>query len=155
LDRKSIRTLEKYDLRIQELFSGKGEVAAKIRRATPRSVSMKLKDLALEADRSMEELGSLLPPGGDILVTRNSCRARILYQIGRLRERFEAACARREETAERRTQRACNLLAPDGRTQESGLSGIQFLLRHSRSVLQLLYEELDVLRFEHQLISVD
>jgi uncharacterized protein YllA (UPF0747 family) len=155
LDRRSSRTLEKYSLGIQELFSGEREVIERIRRATPRSVSVKLKDLALEADRRMEELGSVLPAGDDILMTRNSCKERMIYQIEKVRERFEAACARREEASQRRIHRACNLLAPDGRIQESGLSGLQFLLRHSRSVLQLLYERLDVLRFEHQLISMD
>jgi uncharacterized protein YllA (UPF0747 family) len=155
LDRKTSRTLEKYHLGFRELFSGEKEVLGKIRRATPRSVSVQLTSLAREIGRSMEEMGSLIPAGDKILKTRNDCRERMVYQIEKLRERFEAACAGREETAERRVHRACNLLAPDGRTQESGLSGIQFLLRHSRSVLQLLYERLDVLKFEHQLISMD
>jgi uncharacterized protein YllA (UPF0747 family) len=155
LDTRSCRTLEKYGLRIQELFSGESELTEKIKRAISRSASRKLDDLAREIRPRMEVLGNLLPAAGDILVTRNSCMEKILYQIGKMRERFEAACARKEEAAERRIRRACNLLAPEGQAQEKGLSGILFLLRHSRSMLRLLYDKLDVLRFEHQLLFVD
>jgi uncharacterized protein YllA (UPF0747 family) len=155
LDTRSCRTLEKYGLRIQELFSGESEVTGKVKRAISRSASSKLDDLAREVRHRMEVLGSLLPAGDDILVTRNSCMEKISYQIGKMRERFETACARKEEAAERRIRRACNLLAPEGQAQENGLSGILFLLRHSRSLLRLLYDKLDVLRFEHQLLSVD
>ena len=155
VDVRSRRTLEKYGLGIRDLFSGEKEVTAKIKRTIPKSAPGRLKELALEAGLRMADLGGKLPPGDQIARTRDSCSERIIYQIEKLRERCEAACARKEAAAERQIHKTCNRLAPEGKTQESGLSGIQFLLRHSLSVLQLLYERLDLTKFEHQLISMD
>jgi len=155
VDARSRRTLGKYRLDIHELFTDASSVTAKIRDTIPRSAEKRLEDLALEVDLGMTELGTLIPGGDENAETRGSCRERILYQIERMRQRCEAAAARREAAANRQIRRARNFLAPGGRSQERGLAGICFLLRYSRAVLQVVYEKLDIFRFEHQIISMD
>jgi hypothetical protein len=55
----------------------------------------------------------------------------------------------------RQISRTCNALAPNGRIQERELGGIQMLLRYSCAALRPLYEKLDILSREHQLIAMD
>jgi len=79
----------------------------------------------------------------------------VVYQLERLRDRVNAADRNKKEVLRRHIFRACHSLAPGGKMQEGGLSGIQFLLRYSRSLLSFLYTNLDIMKFEHQLIPMD
>ena len=155
LDARSRRTLEKYHLECEDLFSGEDEVIRKITGALPYSVLAKLDGLTQEIDRQMTELGKAGSAGEDFLKTRDDCRKKVLYQIKKLRDHFDAALRRKQETAQRQVHRACNALAPNYGSQARELAGIQFLLRYSRALLGFLYDRLDAGTVEHQLIGVD
>jgi len=153
MDSRSRRTLARYHIEIEELFSGESGIMEKARHSTPHSAHERLRELAVEADRRLS--GLPIPQGDKVTRTRDSCREKIVYQIEKLGKRYESAGERRQQAAVRQTRKARNFLAPEGCTQEQGLAGIQFLLRYSMPVLQLLYDKLDILKFEHQLIPMD
>ena len=153
MDSRSRRTLDRYRIGIEELFSGESGLMEKARHSTLHSAHERLRDLAVEADRRLS--GLPISDGDKISRTRDSCRKKIVYQIEKLGKRYESAGEIKQQAAVRQTRKARNFLAPDGCTQEQGLAGIQFLLRYSMPVLQLFYDKLDILKFEHQLIPMD
>ena len=110
----------------------------------PNSASEKLESLKLAVEA---QLGALVYAG--------SCKEKIVYQLEKLREHFEAARATKQQALRRQMRKACNFLAPNGRVQDMELAGIQIPLRYSRAGLRSLYGKLDILKFEHQLISMD
>ncbi len=155
IDPRSRRTLGKYHLNLNELFSGEEEAVRKITEEMPNSAVEKLENFKLEVERQMAALDALFPSGDEFANLKNSCQERIMYQIRKLRDRFESASTRRKQAVRQQVRRACNSLAPNGRLQETELSAIGFLLRYSRSMLHFLHDNLDIMKFEHQLIWTD
>jgi uncharacterized protein YllA (UPF0747 family) len=154
LDARSRRTLEKYHLHFEDLFFGEEEVTRKIAQALPHTVPDKLDNLAQEIDREMARL-DISGFEADLLKTRDDCKEKALYQLGKLRDHFQAVLRQKRETVQRQVHRACNALAPHGRSQGREIAGVHFLLRYSQSLLRSLYNELDVMSVEHQLIRMD
>jgi uncharacterized protein YllA (UPF0747 family) len=152
-DPRSRKTLEKYNIRIGELFAGENEVMNKIQSGLPGSAA--LSGLKSEVEQSMAELGNLVSAGNEFVKIKNSCKEKIVYQIEKLQNSFESAISRRLQAAGRQVHRACNLLAPNGCIQERELAGIYFPLRYSRAVLRRFYEQLDGRVLDHQLITMD
>jgi uncharacterized protein YllA (UPF0747 family) len=155
LDVRSRRTLERYNLDLCQLYSGERDIIERFVAEMPHGASGKLFDLKQETEDRIARLSGLNSAGGDFRKAADSARNKIVFQLGRLRESFEAARKRKQETISRRIHRACNLLAPNGRIQERELAGIQLPLQYSRVGLRSLYEKLDILSLEHQLISMD
>jgi hypothetical protein len=152
-DLRSRRTFSRYNLDLLQLFSGRDKVLRGVMQALPRSGLEKFDRLKLEVQTRVAELG--LPADSEISGTATSCKDRIVYQLEKLRAHLESALNMKEQTASRQIQRACNLLAPYGQTQERELAGIQIPLNYSHAGLRLLYEKMNILKFEHQLIWMD
>ena len=155
LDARSRRILERYRLTVDQLFSGEEAVARRIREAMPRSAFGKLGRLKAEVETQMTEAVALNPGGSALAKTVDACKQKILYQLQKLQEQCTAAEKRKEQVMNRQLRSVCNSLAPNRRTQEREIGGIQIPLRYSRSGLQFLCKELDIREFEHQLISMD
>ncbi len=156
IDAKNQRLLERYNLSIKELFAGDEELLQRVGyKNKAQSVLAKLDGLQLEIKSRWTELEALARGEVDLVKTVDSSRERITFQIDKVRRRVAYVSAERQEAASRQIKRLCNFLAPEGRIQERTLAGIYFLLRYSRSALGILNEKLDVLNFEHQIISMD
>jgi uncharacterized protein YllA (UPF0747 family) len=155
IDIRSRRTLERYHLDLHQLYSGEQAIMQNIRESLPGTASEKLKSLRTEADAQIAGLKALNASSKEFGKTLDSGHEKILFQINKLIENFDAARNRKLETAERQIHKACNLLAPDGGLQERELAGVHLPLRYSRSVLRFLYEKLDILNSEHQVILMD
>jgi uncharacterized protein YllA (UPF0747 family) len=154
-DARSRRTLSRYNLNLVQLYSGEDEVLHDLREALPRAASGKLRCIRSEVETRMSELKSFVPEEGEIWDTADFYREKILYQIDRLERLFEAAANSKEHTANRHIRQACNFLAPNRRLQERELAAIQIPLRYAIEGIRRLYERLDILNFEHQLIWMD
>ena len=155
MDARSRKILERYRLDLHQLYAGEGALIRLFADSMPREASAKLLALKLETENQVDKLTTLYSAGGGFGKTAASIKERIEFQLNRLREHFDAASERNRKTMNRHIRRVCNLLAPNGRTQERELAGIQLPLRYSRAVIRSLYEKLDILNTEHQLISMD
>lgn len=155
IDARSRRTLDRYDLNLPRLYGGWEALAGRFADAMPRGASEKLLSLRQEVEERIDRLKVLGPAESDFGKEADSAREKILFQLDRVRTNFDAACQRKRETVGRHIRRACNALAPNGRIQERELAGIYLPLRHSRAALRSLYERLDILSLEHQLIFMD
>jgi uncharacterized protein YllA (UPF0747 family) len=154
-DMKSRRTLARYNLRLVQLFSGDREVLRRTMESVPRGAAEKLRVISAETETRITELKSLLPVGSELHKTADSCARKVLYQLQKLKNHLEASLNTKEQTAGRQIRKACNLLAPGQEVQERKLAGVQIPLSYSRDGLRRLYEKLEILTFEHQLIWMD
>jgi hypothetical protein len=148
------RILEKYSLDPARLYSGADALRKAMSIAMPEAVIGQIDRMAAETQgktRLLMEVNS----GKRVSKAAVDARKKILYQLNRLKERFEAAGERRDLIVSRHLHRACNAMAPKGHLQEYELAGVQIPLRRSRAVLRSLYEKLDASNLEHQLIYLD
>ena len=155
MDARSRRMLERYHLELNQLFSGEQAVTGNLMSAMPPAALEKLDSLKAEIGARIDALKTLNSSEKELGRAVDSSREKILFQIDKLAQQFETARKSRSETARRQIHKACNFLAPNGKLQESELAAIQLPLRYSRSILRSLYEKLDILNSEHQIISVD
>ncbi len=153
IDRGARRILKKYNLDLSDLFAGEAAVLQSI--AVSNSVTEKLENLKGEVDGRMADLEPSVSDDAEFSKLRNGSKERIVYQITKLRDRFENAEARKRQIMKRHVRRVCNLLAPKRQRQERELSILEFLLRYGTSVMNLLHENLDIANFDHQLIYMD
>jgi uncharacterized protein YllA (UPF0747 family) len=154
-DTRSRRTFDKYYLDLSQLYQGESDWLDHFKRGLPRAGLEKLEDLQLEVDARIADLRSLVSGGTEFLQAAGLCREKVLYQINKLRHLFDAALKSKEQTAARRIRRACNLMAPNRKLQERELAGIHIPLTYSLAGLRELYEKMDIMNFEHQLIWMD
>jgi uncharacterized protein YllA (UPF0747 family) len=154
-DAKSRRVLSRYNIALEHLYSGEEAVLKGIRDAIPGTAPAKLYSLKSEVEARTAELKSVMAARSDILEAADFCRERVTYQIRKLVNRLGDTLDSKEQTAKRRIHRACNLLAPNRKLQETELAAIQIPLRYSSEGLRRLWEKLDIRNFEHQLIWMD
>jgi uncharacterized protein YllA (UPF0747 family) len=155
LDARSRRIIERYNLSLNQLYSGEEAIVAKIRDDMPSSTFEKLEYLKSETAKRMALIQALRPHSARFAKSANACTEKIIYQTQKLLDHCLNARKRHEPVTRRQIHKLCNRLAPNGRMQESELGGIQIPLRYSISGLRSLYEKLDIMNFEHQLISMD
>jgi uncharacterized protein YllA (UPF0747 family) len=151
-DVRSRRTLDRYHLSLSQLFSGEAAVLRSLNDSLPRAGLKKLDGAISAVEATIVEVKLLVPEGSEISEAADSCREKVCYQLKRIRDGFESALDTKAQTAGRRIRNACNLLAPNQQLQENELAAVQIPLRYSRAGLRILWEQLDILNFEHQLI---
>ena len=154
-DVRSRRTLSRYNLDLVQLYSGADEVMRGISNSLPHSAPEKLDGLIVEVESRIKQLKSIAPAEKELSATADSCGEKIVYQLGKLRDKTRAALDLKEKTANRQIHMACNWLAPNRNVQERELAFVQIPLSFSLAGLRKLYDRLDILTFEHQLIWMD
>jgi hypothetical protein len=149
-DVKSRRTLGRYGIDPIELYRGEAQALFRVTTAMPQTIPAKIRALREEAAACLTDIKSLVP--SELSESADSCRGKIAYQLDKIADQSAAALKTKEQTASRQIHRACNMLAPHGNLQERVIAAIQIPLSYSREGFRRLYEELDIYRFEHQLI---
>ncbi|MBN2320170.1 MAG: bacillithiol biosynthesis BshC [Acidobacteria bacterium] len=156
VDARRRKILKKYRIRIPDLLKGEEEVLRFISGTLAHSsIDAKLEDVKMAVEQHVADLAG--PGMGNKSFRRAKERSRkhVVYQLDKMKNRIETTRKRKQEVMQRQIRRACGFLAPDGKRQEEGLAGVAFVLRYSRSILSFLYENLDIMRFEHQLIDLE
>jgi uncharacterized protein YllA (UPF0747 family) len=155
LDARNRRMLERFGLSLDQLYSGEEAIAGRIRDSIPLSATEKLEILKSEIAARMDEVRDLDLAESEFTKTADICEEKIIFQLQKLLDRYTNARERQEQVANRQIHKLCNFLAPNRRMQERELGGIQIPLRYSLAGLRSLYGKLDIMKFEHQLISMD
>ena len=81
-------------------------------------------------------------------------REKILYQLHNLRTRFIHNRGRRDEGTQPQIERLANSLYPHRNLQERELNVCYFLARYGYEVIDRLYEAIDPLSHDHQLVGI-
>ncbi len=155
LDDRTKKVLDRYNLNVETLFAGEQEV---LQRAgldeMEREGAACFAGIRAAIETGTREAAALAPEEALRREVEES-RGKILYQVGKLQERFASASARRREAAQRHLERARNTLAPESRPQECALAVLHFLLRYSRTVVSRIYGQTAIWNHDHQILKVE
>jgi len=155
VDARNRKILEKYKLVLEDLFAGQQEVLRRtgLREAEHQAASS-FDALIAGIESRIQKMAALAPDEGLEAEVRSS-RERILYQLGKLKDRFVSASIVRREAAIRQLERSCNSLAPESQPQERKLGALHFLLRYSCAIIPRIYDKITVWSHDHQIIDMD
>ena len=153
VDKRSAKVLERYGLDLRELFTERDALLKKLaERWLAPDTAQRLDALSDEVTKKLAELQAVLPQGEEGLTAEiEDSKSKMLYQLGRLKERQVASHILRVEVTARHLDRIRSRLVPDGHLQEDYLSGLHFLLE-APGILSEIYGQIDPWKMEHQII---
>ncbi len=156
IEAKPQALLEKYKLSVPDLFHGP--------EALREAIGSRLLDAGLQASfdqadavvaRSMAAIRESLAQLDKTLVeSATNAESKMLHQLTALRSRAARAELRQSEIGHRHAEFLSNNLYPDKTLQEREFSGIYFLAKHGRELLNQLLEVIHPDCVDHQLVSL-
>lgn len=154
VERHTIRVLERYGLRLEDLFAGPESVLSRVVEEhlgadTAKSFAETGESVNQDLDRLREKLRAIDPTLAEALETG---RRKINYQLEGLRSRFHRAQMSRDEAAHRQLQRAFDQLYPEKDLQERHINICSLLARHGRYVTDWIYNAINLGSEEHQIV---
>ena len=156
IERHTGRVLERYGLKLADLFTGPELVIARVvdeylGADTAQQFAQAEESFNRELDDLREKLKTLDPTLADALETG---RRKINYQLEGLRTRFHRAQMSRDETAQRQLERAFEQLYPHKELQERHINITSLLARHGRYVIDWIYSAVNLGSDEHQVVCL-
>jgi bacillithiol biosynthesis cysteine-adding enzyme BshC len=148
------RTLERYDLKLDDLFAGLDSVIARVVEQhlgveTAEAFTHTEESVKRELDALQEQLRHVDPTLADALETG---RRKINYQLEGLRTRFHRAAMNRDRAAHRQLERAFSCLYPHKSLQERHINITSLLARHGDYVIQWIYDAINLGSPDHQIV---
>lgn len=154
VERHAGRVLERYGLKLTDLFTGPEQVLARVVEEhlgtdTAEQFTQAEQSFNRELDELREKLKTLDPTLADALETG---RRKINYQLDGLRTRFHRAQLSRDEAAQRQLERAFDQLCPHKELQERHINITSLLSRHGRYVIDWIFSAVNLGSDEHQVV---
>jgi bacillithiol biosynthesis cysteine-adding enzyme BshC len=154
VERRTGRTLERYQLQLADFFPGLDAVIARVVEEHLGAEQAQAFDRAeASIESALAELGANLrrfdPTLADALTHGTQ---KIEHQLGGLRTRFHRAQMARDRAAHRQLERAYVALYPEKTLQERHLNITSLVARHGRYCLDWIYDAIDLGSVEHQIV---
>ncbi|MCA1630844.1 MAG: bacillithiol biosynthesis cysteine-adding enzyme BshC [Acidobacteria bacterium] len=154
VERRTGRTLERYDLKLEDFFAGLDSVVARVVEEHLGAEQARAFDLSEQKIKNaLSELGERLrgfdPTLADALSHGGE---KIEYQLAGLRTRFHRAQMARDRAAHRQLERAAALLYPEKALQERHLNITSLVARHGVYCLDWIFSAIDIGSSDHQIV---
>lgn len=154
VESKHRRTLERYELKFEDLFKGKEEITARVvEKFLSNGAALEFAEVEeiinTQLNRLDRSLIEIEPTLSDNLANR---RRKIIWHIGALRKKFHRAEIFRHKTAKRRIDTLFTAVLPGGALQERTLCVVTFLNLFGGNFVDWLYESIEPETGEHQII---
>jgi bacillithiol biosynthesis cysteine-adding enzyme BshC len=154
VERHTWRSLERYGIRLADLFGGMDHVLARVVKKylgaeTSEAFDHTTRSFNTELDDLQEQLRRVDPTLADAL---EKGRRKINYQIDGLRTRFNRAQVGRDEAVHRQIERAFDLLYPGKTLQERRINITSLLARHGHYVVDWIYDAIDLGSNDHEVV---
>jgi bacillithiol synthase len=154
VEAKHARTLQKYDLKLTDLFGGIEPILPKIveehlNPETARIFAEAEEKINAQLNRLDQNLVNIEPTLADNLATR---RRKIIYHIANLRTKFHHAQIKKDETINRRIETAFESLVPHKHLQERTLNVTTYLNRYGFYFIDWIYDAIDLDDKAHRVI---
>jgi bacillithiol biosynthesis cysteine-adding enzyme BshC len=154
VDARNKRILEKFDLKLTDLFAGFESLLPRIvdrfvNPTTARLFTDVEDSVNLELDRLDQELSRIDPTLAANLATR---RRKILYHIAALQSKFRRVQVERDEIVNRQLRSLFASLLPGGGLQERTLNVTSFLTRYGQTFINSVYESVDLDERGHRVL---
>jgi bacillithiol biosynthesis cysteine-adding enzyme BshC len=154
VERRTGRTLERYDLKLEDFFAGLDSIIARVVEEHLGAEQARAFDRAdAEIKAALSQLGATLrgfdPTLADALSNGGE---KIDYQLAGLRARFHRAQMARDRAAHRQLERAAALLYPEKALQERHLNITSLVARHGVYCLDWIFSAIDIGSSDHQIV---
>lgn len=142
IDQHQAKLLEKYSLKLTDLFSGEERLrVAMSQNVLPSSMQSDFADAAKAVHIAMEKIRADLQQLDPTLVdAATTAESKMKYQIEQLEARTARAQLRRNEVIDRHARQLSANLLPNKELQEREIAGVYYLARHGFDLLHTLYE---------------
>jgi bacillithiol biosynthesis cysteine-adding enzyme BshC len=156
LEERVSRTLEKFELSINELFAPPGKVQQKV---IDLISEVNIEEMFAESRTRMNDTMNELRFGlqyidQTLLGALETTRGRNEANLGLLKDKAVEAQARRHETALRQLQRAASTIYPNENYQERELNAIQFMNKYGPGFVDRVSAALRLDEHAHQLVRL-
>jgi bacillithiol biosynthesis cysteine-adding enzyme BshC len=156
VEKSILSSLEKFNLQITDVFRDPEILKNKIiQSVSETSVDDAFLDLTNQIDLSFDRLKEKL---FDIDKTMsdlsNKYREKIFSYIEELKSKAIQAEKKKHETTLRQIDKVSNSLYPNQALQEREMNYIYFVNKYGMDFLKKIYDELEINKFEHQIINI-
>lgn len=154
VERHTWRTLNRYDMKLEDLFAGYDAVMSRVVEEhlgaeTAKAFDRADENFAKELDSLQEELKKIDPTLAEALETG---RKKINHQLHGLRTRFHKSQLKRDEASHRQIERAITALYPNKALQERHISIVSLLARHGQYVIRWINDAMSLETKDHQIV---
>lgn len=156
LENSIANSLEKYSIEINDIFIDVENIKKKIiNSAEESSVDEMFNGISNQVENSFDQLKEkLLDIDKTIADSSNRYRDKIISTINELKSKAEKAQQKKYEVTLRQIDRAAVHLFPNSNLQEREINFIYFANKYGNDFLKKVFEELQLNKFEHQIIRL-
>jgi bacillithiol synthase len=156
IEKNILKVIDKYNLTYNDFFGEKDAIVERIignlSEVDVNNVFLNTdKDITLLMDSLKEKLFAI---DNTLVDLTNKTRERIIHSINALKEKAEESQKRKHEVTIRQINRVANLLFPNSNLQERELNFIYFANKYGINIVQWMFNEIEIDRFEHQLAEI-
>jgi bacillithiol biosynthesis cysteine-adding enzyme BshC len=156
LDARAAKLLGRYDLSLTDTLAPEESLKERVARALiPGTLAHAFEETTAEVTRRLDRLGAgiaALDPTLAASLTKS--RAKILYQIEKMRKKTERETLRRDTRASEDSRYLSSLLYPHRHPQERFYSMLPFLAQHGPDLVDQLYEMVRVDCPDHRVVTL-
>src|SRR4051812_7027785 len=156
LDARTDKLMERYGVRVQDLFHGEGPLRDRIAaRLIPSSVANASREAAASVESSLGRLRNELEAFDPTLAkAADRSLAKIRYQLGKIERKAGLEALRRDERAARDAASIYGLIYPERHLQERLYSFLPFLAKHGFDLTNQVYDAIQLDCPDHRLMVI-
>ena len=156
LDARAAKLLARYGLALTDTLVPEEALKERIAHALiPKTVASLFDETSGEITRRLDVLGSGLETFDPTLTAAlGKSRAKVLYQLEKLRKKTERETLRRDARASEEARDLSSLLYPHRHMQERFYSMLPFLAQHGLDLVDRLYEVVQVDCPDHRVVTL-
>jgi len=157
IEPKEQRLLERYNLRVTDLFHGPDALQVKVAaQRLPQELQESFEHAHKSLEKALSEVNrSLQNLDATLVESSKKAESKMRYQLNRLQSRAGRALLRRDELIGRHVTQLSNTLFPNKELQEREIGGISYLARHGMGLLPEIYELIHTDCHDHQVVTLD
>jgi bacillithiol biosynthesis cysteine-adding enzyme BshC len=156
LDTRSRKLLDRYRLTLPQVFTNQDALRERIARAlVPEAVERSIESATAEITQQVDQLKNDLETfDGTLGSAAAKSRAKILYQLEKIRKKTERETFRRDQRASADARHLAAMLYPHRHPQERFYSILPFLAQHGLDLIDRLYETVEPMCPDHRVYTV-
>ena len=156
LDARGAKLIERYGLAPTDLFQGLEVLKERIaRQLVPAELEASFRGARSAVRSEIDSLRQALAPFDSTLaLALDKSRAKILYQLGKIERKAARESLRRNERAAGEAEYLSNLVYPHNHLQERFYTILPFLAQHGLSLIDRLYEAVNLDCPDHIVLTV-
>jgi bacillithiol biosynthesis cysteine-adding enzyme BshC len=157
IEPKEDRLLEKYRLKLTDLFHGPEALQERVAAQTlPRELKQSFEQAHVALESALAEVNRSLQRLDPTLVeSSKNAESKMRYQLNRLQSRAARAQLRHDELIGRHVTQLSNALFPHKELQEREFGGVSYLARHGTEFLRDIHGLIHTDCHDHQVVTLD